>query len=1035
MNCNEALKYYEQRIQELKNEYTRNIKKCDDNLEAAQDSLITINNGIAFLCDDCKSDYMKNYTNYAIDELSQYLEWFSVSIEKKESVERIKHQEKIEKINELIKLREKTSQLIEEIQNEKKRIENNYRHDVKQITDATVETYKNYSDIITTDLNLSGKIPSQRKSLPTNVCVGNILKPNEGVLRNISSENILRYPFEINMRNGKNVIINTSVYHNNEQNDNIFAALLLRYLESFPSGSVKIGVVSYVTNTKLLQILNALSNTVIVLNDKVVDNPRDKDRLLAMVMNSAQEISNSLSKNFSPDLHSLYEKDIKGDCFQLVFLKDVLRGTNEEGLKTILNLIEAYYTSGVRVLWMDDFSENNLGNQSLQYKEIVKRILGACDVVTLTENGYVTNNAQVELLSLSNSCLNSDIYSYCVKYKEYLASMQSSRVSFEDIGFGENNRFDENDATISIPVAWNAPNVWNIEFNCQNDDPIANLIVGIPGTGKSHFIDAIILNGAWKYSPDELVFQLIDFKDGLASSAYADDRCKIPHIKVVSRKNKQEEAEIILSGILAEKELRALKCAKLGVGNIAAYNRKSSEKMPRLVVIVDECQHLFDDEYLSKMSEQIVREGRAMGIHLVLATQTVTSKMMKTIAFVNGRYCFQTSSDTELGELIGKEYKSRFNEVEKSTHLVFAKDWKDGGKVKKITPAFDGDSGDDYTCRSKYARQIREKWSNYPIDIFDVSDLSPVSIENVEYKAIYKDSEKLEIPVGLNYQNRSIVSIKLESKKQNAILLIGTNEKISNGIISSIITKSVIDKIKLCYIGKGLSPEIQMGLNVLLNNNLAKSYSCEEYILALKDVYRIYKERRQKTAQIYEPIIFIFDGLQNMDAFTSNLEHPSKNTVASPIPVETSGQHLSYRERRELRAQNKEIEQEDSLKVFGKNSFIELLGNAYSVNIFICATFDSIGITSANGKLFGYNDNRLLGACDYKFFFPSFDSDEIKSVMDSRFKETVLNGLDENLCFMSENTQKGKRNLKLKVFDYSNIEKSNIDIFSEFWEE
>ena len=484
---------------------------------------------------------------------------------------------------------------------------------------------------------------------------------------------------------------------------------------------------------------------------------------------------------------------------------------------------------------------------------------------------------------------------------------------------------------------------------------------------------------------------------------------------------------------MAEKELRALKCSKKGVGNIAAYNRKSSEKMPRLVVIIDECQHLFDDDYLSKMSEQIVREGRAMGIHLVLATQTVTSKMMKTIAFVNGRYCFQTSSDAELGDLMGKEYKSRFNEVEKSTHLVFAKDWKDGGKVKKITPAFDGDSGDDYSCRADYARKIRDKWSNYPIDIFDVSDLSPVNIENVDYKSIFKDSGKLEIPIGLNYQNRSKVSIKLESKKQNAILLIGTNENISNGVISSIIAKSIVDKTKLCYVGKGLSPEIQMGLNVLLNNNLAKSYSCEEYVFALKDAYRIYKERRQKTVEIYEPTIFIFDGMQNMDAFTSNLEYPSKYTVASPIQVETAGQHLSYRERRELRTQNKEIEQEDSLKVFGKNSFIELLGNAYSVNIFICATFDSIGITSVNGKLFGYNDNRLLGACDYKFFFPSFDSDEIKSVMDSRFKETVLNGLDENLCFMSENTQKGKRNLKLKVFDYSNIGKTNIDIFSEFW--
>ena len=102
----------------------------------------------------------------------------------------------------------------------------------------------------------------------------------------------------------------------------------------------------------------------------------------------------------------------------------------------------------------------------------------------------------------------------------------------------------------------------------------------------------------------------------------------------------------------------------------------------------------------------IVREGRAMGIHLVLATQTVTPKMMKTIAFVNGRYCYQTKTDTELGELMGKEFKSRLNEVDKSTHLVFAKDWKDNGKVKKIIPAFDGDTGDDYICRSGYARKI-----------------------------------------------------------------------------------------------------------------------------------------------------------------------------------------------------------------------------------------------------------------------------------------------------------------------------------------
>ena len=55
--------------------------------------------------------------------------------------------------------------------------------------------------------------------------------------------------------------------------------------------------------------------------------------------------------------------------------------------------------------------------------------------------------------------------------------------------------------------------------------------------------------------------------------------------------------------------------------------------------------------------------------------------------------------------------------------------------------------------------------------------------------------------------------------------------------------------------------------------------------------------------------------------------------------------------------------------------------------------------------------------------------------MDSRFKETILNGLNENLCFMSENVQRGKQNLKVKVYNYSNLKTLENNIVKKFLEE
>ena len=94
-----------------------------------------------------------------------------------------------------------------------------------------------------------------------------------------------------------------------------------------------------------------------------------------------------------------------------------------------------------------------------------------------------------------------------------------------------------------------------MEFGSVGNSPIANFIVGEPGTGKSQLINTIILSGAKKYSPDELIFHLIDFKNNSDLNAFM-TTTKIPHVKAILTSVKEEDSTIILSNLLIECENR-----------------------------------------------------------------------------------------------------------------------------------------------------------------------------------------------------------------------------------------------------------------------------------------------------------------------------------------------------------------------------------------------------------------------------------------------------------------------------------------------
>jgi DNA segregation ATPase FtsK/SpoIIIE-like protein len=153
------------------------------------------------------------------------------------------------------------------------------------------------------------------------------------------------------------------------------------------------------------------------------------------------------------------------------------------------------------------------------------------------------------------------------------------------------------------------------------------LLAGKTGSGKSTLLNAMIVNLASWFGPDELELWLIDFKKGVEFKAYATHG--LPHARAVAVESDREFGLSVLQGLDAELKRRGDLFRSAGVQDLAAWRRLGRpDRMPRAMLIVDEFQELFVEE--DKVSQEaallldrLVRQGRAFGMHVILGSQTL----------------------------------------------------------------------------------------------------------------------------------------------------------------------------------------------------------------------------------------------------------------------------------------------------------------------------------------------------------------------------------------------------------------------------
>jgi DNA segregation ATPase FtsK/SpoIIIE, S-DNA-T family len=175
------------------------------------------------------------------------------------------------------------------------------------------------------------------------------------------------------------------------------------------------------------------------------------------------------------------------------------------------------------------------------------------------------------------------------------------------------------------------------------------LIAGTTGSGKSGCINTILSSVLLRATPDEARLILIDPKR-IELSLYE----SIPHLltPVVSS---PKEASIVLTNVLAEMDQRYERLSTVRARNLPEANRafrsRGEPPLPYLLVVIDELADLMmiSPQQVEDAVIRLAQKSRAVGIHLVLATQRpsvdVITGMIK--ANVPSRIAFAVSSQTD----------------------------------------------------------------------------------------------------------------------------------------------------------------------------------------------------------------------------------------------------------------------------------------------------------------------------------------------------------------------------------------------------
>lgn len=171
------------------------------------------------------------------------------------------------------------------------------------------------------------------------------------------------------------------------------------------------------------------------------------------------------------------------------------------------------------------------------------------------------------------------------------------------------------------------------------------LIAGATGSGKSVAVNSFLISLLFRGSPSEVKFILVDPKR-VELNLYNG----LPHL-LTGVITDHQKAVNALKWAVAEMDRRYKLLSEVHKRNIGEYNSSSSNRLPYIVVVVDELADLMSvaQNEVEATIVRLAQMARAVGIHLVLATQRPSVDVITGLikANITTRIAFAVASQVD----------------------------------------------------------------------------------------------------------------------------------------------------------------------------------------------------------------------------------------------------------------------------------------------------------------------------------------------------------------------------------------------------
>lgn len=807
-----------------------------------------------------------------------------------------------------------------------------------------------------------------------------------------------------NLRLQGNVIVCTDFQHMADESIDAFVmAYILRTIETFPLGTINVHIFDGNTNYLYKRLNNSFqSETSGEATKKTVQIHTNLSDLETFRDVNCEDIFKKTSTD-KPDLYAVYDDD-KSDPFNLIVLRDGFIDGSGYASSDVLDVInsltkpgEVGHKCGLRFLIIDNsisFEKNLAPNNRFLIESIQKNCSLRFDY---NDGSFSFGGRPADVLRISE-----DLDVYTQERSKYIAELinnkEKSYVTLDDVSASEKSEKVGN--IMYIPVGKSGSNIVELPFSCNDVDGtvagqcIGYMAIGQSGSGKSSFFHSVVLNGCLRYSPKDLQFWLLDFKNGGASSKYSN--CGIPHIRIIAENNKIDDALCLFQMILEEMERRSKMFNDSFTNNIVEYNEKAettgAEHLPRILIAIDEVQEIFREDNASevqKLISSISARMRSAGMHFVMVAQNLSegkSYMLKDafLPSATGRVCFRVAPDIPRDSGYEDEFIQRRQEIAElkagEAYVSYGKD-----TIKKVKMAYV--SPQDMSER--YFTDICKMYPDYsnqrPLVIGSKKRLSIISMlqgvkaaEQVKKKNIFdgimkhfaKSAPKQDMDnnyllemenihvmhdsyealIGEDVYRMSPWKIKFSQHENSSALLLGSDKRIASSLCASVAVSLIRQNVEVhlfngdrTKISEGGEPLPHPFMYVCQNiassgNNKVCNHRLDQLKDVLKDTYSEYLKRQamvQKAddeAPVFAPLFIVINDLFGIESFSNN-DIIESNSETSDVPM-ASGRGFNF-DYDVFEQNNLSVREEGQFREGIQNIMSVLLKNGYRYNMHV----------------------------------------------------------------------------------------------------